>query len=267
MTGTTAKAATALPTEQANRASAGAAVELRSLTKTFEGKTVLHRLDLTLEPGQFVAVIGRSGSGKSTLLRLIAGLERPTDGEVRIGGRPLRGVSPETTVMFQDARLLPWKRVVDNVGLGLQGDWRSRAEDRLRQVGLADRASEWPAVLSGGQKQRVALARALVRDPRLLLLDEPLGALDALTRLDMQQLIERLWLGRRFTTLLVTHDVTEAIKLADRIVLIEDGAVAMDIENRLRRPRTTADPAFAELERKVLDRIMGSAYAKEGGHA
>ncbi|WP_141334073.1 ATP-binding cassette domain-containing protein [Paenibacillus sp. tmac-D7] len=242
--------------EEAPRGKSGAKIELRQLGKVFNDTAVLRGLDLSLEPGQFVAIIGRSGSGKSTLLRLIAGLERQTEGLAFIDGEPLSGISPGTTVMFQEARLLPWKKVIDNVGIGLRGDWRKRAEARLRQVGLVGRAEEWPSVLSGGQKQRVALARALIRNPRLLLLDEPLGALDALTRLDMQHLIERLWQEQRFTTLLVTHDVTEAINLADRIILIEDGAVALDLANPLPRPRTTADPVFSQLEKKVLDRIM-----------
>jgi sulfonate transport system ATP-binding protein len=234
----------------------GAKVELRGLSKVFEGKKVLRGFELVLSPGQFVAIIGRSGSGKSTLLRLIAGLEQPSSGDIVIDGKPSSEILTEATVMFQEARLLPWKRVIDNVGLGLQGGWRSHAEARLRQVGLGERAQDWPSILSGGQRQRVALCRALVRNPRLLLLDEPLGALDALTRLEMQQLIEGLWQEQRFTTLLVTHDVTEAIKLADRIVLIEDGMVTLDVVNILPRPRTSADPAFVALERKVLDRIM-----------
>jgi sulfonate transport system ATP-binding protein len=234
----------------------GAHIKLEALTKNFDGIQVLHKLDLTLNPGQFTTVIGRSGSGKSTLLRLLAGLEQPTEGTINIDNVPLQGIFPTTTVMFQDARLLPWKRVIDNIGLGLQGNWHPLAEDILKQVGLEDRAQEWPSVLSGGQKQRVALARALIRNPRLLLLDEPLGALDALTRLEMQQLIEDLWLEQRFTTLLVTHDVNEAVKLADRIILIEDGTVALDIDNPLPRPRLSSNQAFSLLEGKVLERIM-----------
>ncbi|GAA3404026.1 ATP-binding cassette domain-containing protein [Paenibacillus hodogayensis] len=253
-----------VPTEPHTYEASGAQVELRSLSIAFDGKPVLRQLDLTLLPGQFVAVVGRSGSGKSTLLRLVAGLERSADGAVLIDGRPVTGASAGTTVMFQDSRLLPWKKVIDNVGLGLKGDWRPLAASRLRQVGLEDRAADWPSVLSGGQKQRVALARALVRNPSLLLLDEPLGALDALTRLDMQKLIERLWQEQRFTTLLVTHDVTEAVKLADRILLIEDGVIALDVTNPLPRPRTTADPAFAQLERKVLERIMATVDSTRG---
>src|SRR5690606_25619477 len=156
----------------------------------------------------------------------------------------------------QDARLLPWKRVIDNVGLGLSGDWRPRADQALAEVGLAERADEWPAALSGGQKQRVALARALIHQPRLLLLDEPLGALDALTRIEMQHLIERLWLQHGFTVLLVTHDVSEAVAVADRVILIEDGAIGLDLAVDLPRPRNRGSATLAALEARVLDRVL-----------
>jgi sulfonate transport system ATP-binding protein len=159
--------------------------------------------------------------------------------------------------MFQDARLLPWKRVIDNVVLGLQGpDALIRAGEALAQVGLADRAQDWPAVLSGGQRQRVALARALVHRPRLLLLDEPLGALDALTRIEMHALIERLWLQHGFTALLVTHDVAEAVSLADRVLLIEDHHVALDEAVPIARPRSRGHAGFAALENRVLQRVL-----------
>jgi sulfonate transport system ATP-binding protein len=159
--------------------------------------------------------------------------------------------------MFQDARLLPWKRVKDNITLGLRG---ADALGVLRQVGLADRALDWPARLSGGQRQRVALARALIHDPQLLLLDEPLGALDALTRIGMQGLIETLWRERRFTALLVTHDVQEAVALADRVVLIEDGRIALDLRIDLPRPRERGSAAFAALEARILDRVLRRAH-------
>ena len=159
--------------------------------------------------------------------------------------------------MFQDARLLPWKRVIDNVRLGLDGEaGRARAAEALAQVGLADRAGDWPAVLSGGQRQRVALARALVHRPRLLLLDEPLGALDALTRIEMHRLIESLWLAHGFTALLVTHDVAEAVALADRVLLVEDGRIALDRRIDLPRPRSHGAPAFAALEDEILGRVL-----------
>lgn len=158
--------------------------------------------------------------------------------------------------MFQDARLLPWKRVIDNVALGLPQDQRGAAATVLEQVGLGDRAGDWPARLSGGQRQRVALARALVHQPNLLLLDEPLGALDALTRIEMHALIEDLWLRNGFTALLVTHDVQEAVALADRVVLIEDGVIALDERIDLPRPRSRGDAAFAALEKRILDRVL-----------
>ncbi|RMU27477.1 ATP-binding cassette domain-containing protein, partial [Pseudomonas savastanoi] len=154
-----------------------------------------------------------------TLLRLLAGLDKPTEGQLLAGSAPLDDAREDTRLMFQEARLLPWKKIIDNVGLGLSGDWRAQALEALEAVGLAERANEWPAALSGGQKQRVALARALIHKPRLLLLDEPLGALDALTRIEMQQLIEKLWHQYGFTVLLVTHDVSEAVAIADRVIL------------------------------------------------
>jgi sulfonate transport system ATP-binding protein len=229
----------------------GSALRLAGLTQRFGQRTVLDALDLNIPAGQFVAVVGRSGCGKSTLLRLLAGLDAPSDG--RIDNDAPAG---DTRVMFQDARLLPWKTVLDNVGLGLTGHWRDAARAALAEVGLADRAGEWPARLSGGQRQRVALARALVHQPRLLLLDEPLGALDALTRIDMHQLIERLWQHHRFTTLLVTHDVSEAVTLADRVLLIEDGKVGLDLAVDLPRPRDAADPRLLALEATVLARVL-----------
>jgi sulfonate transport system ATP-binding protein len=157
--------------------------------------------------------------------------------------------------MFQDSRLLPWKRVLNNVGLGLPRASLASLK-ALTQVCLEDRASEWPAVLSGGQRQRVALARALVHDPELLLLDEPLGALDALTRIEMQQLIESLWKERGFTAVLVTHDVQEAIALADRVLLIEDGEITLDERISLPRPRARGNLVFARLEERILARVL-----------
>ncbi|WP_146741600.1 ATP-binding cassette domain-containing protein, partial [Lonsdalea populi] len=169
----------------------------------------------------------------------------------------------DTRLMFQEARLLPWKKVIDNVGLGLRGKWQSAAQDALAAVGLASRASDWPAALSGGQKQRVALARALIHRPGLLLLDEPLGALDALTRIEMQGLIESLWLQQGFTVLLVTHDVSEAVALADRVILIEEGRIGLDILVDQPRPRRRGSAKLAELEASVLERILTPAEQKQ----
>ncbi|QLE57311.1 ATP-binding cassette domain-containing protein [Nostoc sp. TCL26-01] len=234
----------------------GSQIKILDLTKVFGNKTVLKSLNLEVNPGEFIAIVGRSGCGKSTLLRLISGLDKPTTGGILLDGEPLRKLSQSVRVMFQDPRLLPWKCVVENVGLGLEENWQPKAKWVLEQVGLKDRASEWPYVLSGGQRQRVALARALVSQPRLLLLDEPLGALDALTRLEMQHLIEDLWQERGFTAFLVTHDVEEAVALADRVIVIEDGWVALDVPVNLPRPRDRASELFINIREAVLERVM-----------
>ena len=235
----------------------GLAVGVQGVAKSYGERRVLEQIDLQIAPGEFVAIAGRSGCGKSTLLRLIAALEKAGAGTLTLDGEPLAAHREDTRIMFQDARLLPWKRVVDNIALGLpKRDARERALQALAQVGLADRAHDWPAVLSGGQRQRVALARALVHRPRLLLLDEPLGALDALTRIEMQQLIEGLWKDHGFTALLVTHDVSEAIALADRVLLIEDHRIALDERITLARPRSRGNAAFAALEDRVLQRVL-----------
>ncbi|MGY2049210.1 ATP-binding cassette domain-containing protein [Methylobacterium sp. JK268] len=239
----------------------GLGLRLSGLAKSFDGRPVLHGLDLTIPAGQFVAVVGRSGCGKSTLLRLVLGLEAPSAGEVALTA-PGREARPPRRIMFQEPRLLPWARVVDNVAVGL-GEEGSRAERRdraaaaLAEVGLADKAGAWPATLSGGQRQRVALARALVSRPGLLALDEPLGALDALTRIGMQDLIERIWRQQGFTALLVTHDVAEAVALADRILVVEEGRVALDLAVEVPRPRRRGDPALASLEGRILEHLLG----------
>ncbi|MCA6215981.1 ATP-binding cassette domain-containing protein [Ideonella sp. B7] len=238
----------------------GLSVSLRGLGKRYGERVVLSELDLDIVPGEFVAIVGRSGCGKSTLLRQVAGLESVDQGSLTLDGQAHHGQTHAAVrLMYQDARLLPWKRVLDNVALGLSGaDARARAQAALAAVGLADRAQEWPAVLSGGQRQRVALARALVHRPRLLLLDEPLGALDALTRIEMHQLIERLWRSQGFTAILVTHDVGEAVALADRVVLIEGQRVAADTAVDLARPRARGTAAFAALEDQVLARVLNT---------
>jgi sulfonate transport system ATP-binding protein len=241
----------------ARRPGHGAAVAIEALSKRFGERQVLSEVSLRIAPGEFVALVGRSGCGKSTLLRLVAGLERGDGGRIGIDGEAPDATADTARLMFQDARLLPWQRVLDNVALGLCGaDARERAREALAQVGLADRARDWPAVLSGGQRQRVALARALVHRPRLLLLDEPLGALDALTRIEMQGLIERLWLEHGFTALLVTHDVAEAVALADRVLLVEDQRIAFDEHVPLARPRTRSSGAWAAFEDRVLQRVL-----------
>jgi sulfonate transport system ATP-binding protein len=247
------------PSPAADLQPAGLAVTADGLDKSFGRKSVLSDLDLHIPAGQFVAVVGRSGCGKSTLLRLVVGLEKPTAGRIVIDDEAGSGTA--SRIMFQEPRLLPWARVLANVevGLGRARDAdrrRSQALAALREVGLADRAGEWPAVLSGGQKQRVALARALVSRPRLLALDEPLGALDALTRIDMQRLIETVWRDQGFTAILVTHDVTEAVALADRVLVIEDGRIALDLDVDAPRPRHHGDPRLAALEGRILDHLF-----------
>lgn len=238
------------------RRSPGVRLQVEGLTKGYAGRGVLAGFDLAVERGEFTAIVGRSGCGKSTLLRLVAGLERPEAGAIRYDGAPQDGIHPAMRIMFQDARLLPWRRVLANVALGLPKTECPHARAILEQVGLGERADDWPAVLSGGQRQRVALARALVHDPGLLLLDEPLGALDALTRIEMQQLLENLWRQRGFTALLVTHDVAEALTLADRLILIEQGQISLDLRIALPRPRTRGSAAFAALEEQVLNRVL-----------
>ncbi|WLG39295.1 aliphatic sulfonates ABC transporter ATP-binding protein [Pseudomonas rhodesiae] len=242
--------------QQPPRLLKGIPLAVRKLRKAFGMREVLKGIDLHIPAGQFVAVVGRSGCGKSTLLRLLAGLDDASGGELLAGSAPLSAAREDTRLMFQEARLLPWKKIIDNVGLGLKGDWRAKALQALDAVGLAERANEWPAALSGGQKQRVALARALIHQPRLLLLDEPLGALDALTRIEMQQLIENLWQQHGFTVLLVTHDVNEAVAIADRVILIEDGEIGLDLIVDLPRPRARGSHRLAALEAEVLNRVL-----------
>jgi sulfonate transport system ATP-binding protein len=240
------------PASEGSGAAPGLAVELEGVVKRFGDRPVLKGIDLAVPAGRFVAIVGRSGGGKSTLLRLLAGLETPSAGRLLLDGRPIVGLPPRVRMLFQDARLLPWQRVVGNVGIARDPGWRGRAERALADVGLADRAGDWPAVLSGGQRQRVALARALVSRPRLLLLDEPFGALDALTRMEMHDLLARIWARERFTTVLITHDVVEAATLADRVLVLKDGGLALDLPVEAGRPRQADDPRVLALERRVL---------------
>lgn len=239
------------------------ALRLRGVGKRYGTRNVLQALDLDLEAGQFVAIVGRSGCGKSTLLRLLAGLEDPDSGSLL---RPA-GAAARVRLMFQDARLLPWARTLDNVVLGRGRAARREAQQWLGEVGLADRQRDWPAALSGGQRQRVALARALAQHPQMLLLDEPLGALDALTRIEMQALIERLWLQRRFTAVLVTHDVQEAVALADRVLVLAAGRVAEDVRIDLPRPRRRGSAAFAACEARLLAPLLAGADGAGDGAA
>jgi sulfonate transport system ATP-binding protein len=231
----------------------GLPIELRGVSKSFGAREVLKDLDLTIHAGEFVVVLGRSGGGKSTLLRLVAGLDRPSAGDIAIDNHPVAGPQRAARMMFQDARLLPWQKVIANVGIARGAEWRIRAREALDAVGLADRADDWPHVLSGGQRQRVALARAVVGRPQVLLLDEPFGALDALTRAEMHQLLARLWRDYRFTAILITHDVGEAATLADRVVALREGAIALDLPIPHRKQRREAsDVELAALKARIL---------------
>jgi sulfonate transport system ATP-binding protein len=232
----------------------GTPLALNGVIKRFGTRAVLRGIDLAIEAGQFVAVVGRSGGGKTTLLRVLAGLTDVSEGNIEIGGTRVSGLQPQVRMLFQDSRLLPWQRVLQNVGIGRGPDWQGRAMAVLDDVGLGDRARDWPAVLSGGQRQRVALARALVTRPRVLLLDEPFGALDALTRREMHELLINIWLMHRFTTLLITHDVAEAVSLADRVLVLRDGSIALDIAVPLPRPRRSG-AASADLEETILQKV------------
>lgn len=238
----------------------GAEILIEQLHKFYGDVKVLEDLDLHITAGEFVAIVGRSGCGKSTLLRLVADLEQPSYGEIKF--KSLRNfregiTSSDIRVMFQDPRLLPWKNILSNVQLGLNKLHFPKATQLVEKVGLKDKAALWPSQLSGGQRQRVALARALSHTPRILLLDEPLGALDALTRLDMQSLIEKLWLEQGFTTILVTHDVSEAVQLADRIILLDKGRIAQQFNIDLPRPRQKS-MAFTTLEQQVLNAVLST---------
>lgn len=239
----------------------GVAITITGLAKSFGSHTVLHGIDLEVPAGQFLTVIGKSGCGKSTLLRILAGLDQATSGEVLFDGVPSSRSAHVARLMFQEPRLLPWARVISNVEVGLGArralpGARERALAKLAAVGLESRATDWPSVLSGGQKQRVALARALASSPNFLALDEPLGALDALTRIEMQGLVEQVWREQGFTAVLVTHDVTEAIILGDRVVLIEDGIIKLELDIDLPRPRRRGAPEVAALEEKVLRHLF-----------
>ena len=230
-------------------------VRIAGLTRRYGDRTVLDSLDLDIAPGEFVALIGRSGSGKSTLLRALARLDPDVEGSGRLE------VPENRSVMFQDSRLLPWARALDNVILGLDGpDAPEKGRAALADVGLKGRERAWPNALSGGEQQRVALARSLVREPALLLADEPFGALDALTRIRMHALLVDLCARHRPAVLLVTHDVDEAITLADRVLVLDKGRISVDLRIDLPRPRDHEHPDFLENRRTLL---QGLGITKE----
>jgi sulfonate transport system ATP-binding protein len=271
------------------RPGGGLPIAIRGLEKSFGTNAVLRGIDLDVPAGEFVAIVGRSGCGKSTLLRLLLGLDRPSGGTFGFGEHVYARPGPsDIRVMFQEPRLLPWASVLANVEVGLgeergsplehfQEKWapvfrkkmrpnvnaREQALATLREVGLFERRNDWPSILSGGQRQRVALARALVSRPRVLAFDEPLGALDALTRISMQTLLERVWHDQRFTAIMVTHDVAEAVTLADRVLMIEDGRIALDLRVDLPRPRQRGSAEVAALEGTILRDLFRNAALGE----
>lgn len=223
-------------------------VHVRGLTRRFASRTVLDSVDIDIAAGEFVALLGRSGSGKSTLLRALAGLDPDIEGQI--------DVPAERSVAFQDSRLLPWQKVLDNVTLGLRGeDPAQRAREALAEVELAGREKSWPKELSGGEQQRVSLARALVREPALLLADEPFGALDALTKSKMHGLLHTLLTKHQPAVLLVTHDIDEALLLADRIIVLDDGRISTDIRIDAAHPRTVTSAELSELRTSLLEAL------------
>lgn len=239
-------------------------VTVRDLSKSFslngQHLSVLRDLHLEVRSGEALAIVGPSGCGKTTLLRVLAGLESPDKGEVLIDGQPVQGVGTERAIIFQEPRLLPWLTVLGNVSFGLQvrgtpqDSAKARARHCIRLVGLAEFENAYPRQLSGGMAQRVGIARALTVQPEILLLDEPLGALDAMTKLTMQEELSRIWREEKVTMILVTHDLEEAIFLADHVLVLpkEKGAVPCVIEVNLHRPRDRSDPSFVEKRRHLM---------------
>jgi len=235
-------------------------LELRNVTKRFGDLQALHNVSLRVERGEFAAIVGPSGCGKSTALRMFAGLERADGGEVTFEGHAVTGPGPDRMLLFQDHALYPWRTVAENVGFGLElsgvapAERRERVTEILGRVGLRDFAHYFAHQLSGGMRQRASIARALVMDPQVLLLDEPYGALDAMTRLTMQNELLKLWEGSGKTVLLITHDIDEALYLADRVYVMSDrpGRILREIQLELPRPRRRGDAAFGRLREEVL---------------
>ena len=244
----------------------GAALSIHEVSHCFEleGRPlpVLERISLRLEPGEFVAILGPSGCGKSTLLRLVAGLDFPAVGRLSMDGQAIDGPDASRIIVFQDPTLYPWRTVWSNVALGLEArgllrSHRERVDDMLRLVGLDGFPTAYPRQLSGGMAQRAALARALVNDPKLLILDEPLGQLDSLTRIAMQEELVSLWQRTGFTALLVTHDVEEAVFLASRVIVLSErpARVTAEVVNAQPYPRHRGDPHLAELRREIMGHL------------
>jgi sulfonate transport system ATP-binding protein len=235
-------------------------ITIDNVTKKYGDKTALANANLAIEKGDFVALVGMSGSGKTTLLRMVAGLEQPSQGTISQNGVLIRSLNEKARVMFQDDRLLPWMTVRENLSFGNKSDKMTKeADELLKLVGLSDFADYYPAHLSGGQKQRVALARALMYHPELLLLDEPLGALDALTRRKMQDLILDICQSRDFTTMLVTHDIDEAARMANKIVVVKHSTIVDIVDN----PYCKDDSCEGKAKRaEIIDNILATIYAE-----
>lgn len=235
-------------------------ITIDNVTKKYGDKTALANANLAIEKGDFVALVGMSGSGKTTLLRMVAGLEQPSQGTISQNGVLIRSLNEKARVMFQDDRLLPWMTVRENLSFGNKSDKMTKeADELLKLVGLSDFADYYPAHLSGGQKQRVALARALMYHPELLLLDEPLGALDALTRRKMQDLILDICQSRDFTTMLVTHDIDEAARMANKIVVVKHSTIVDIVDN----PYCKDDSYEGKAKRaEIIDNILATIYAE-----
>jgi NitT/TauT family transport system ATP-binding protein len=244
----------------------GARIDVRNVSHRFALRgaalPVLEDVSLSIEPGEFVALLGPSGCGKSTLLRLVAGLEAPAQGAIDADGERVGGPDPSRVVVFQDPTLFPWRTVRENVGLGPEArrtkrDAAGRIDAALELVGLSAFANAFPHQLSGGMAQRAALARALVNDPQLLVLDEPFGKLDSLTRMRMQGELVQLWQAQRFSVLLVTHDVEEALYVANRVIVLSErpARIVAQVRNDAPYPRHRDDPALVALRRQVLAQL------------
>jgi sulfonate transport system ATP-binding protein len=244
-------------------------LEISGLCKQFDGAPVLDGIEFSVAAGEIVAVLGTSGAGKSTLLRIVGGLEAASSGSVRLDGRAVTGPSPKLGVVFQEPRLMPWLSVRRNVAFGLaslpQAERRELAEAALHRVELGDFAEALPRQLSGGMAQRVAIARALVTRPSVLLLDEPFSALDAFTRMSLQEHLIEIWNDDRPTMLFVTHDIDEALMLADRVILVlgRPGRIRRDDRIELARPRRRGDPRLARWRERLFDDLSGASTRPE----
>jgi sulfonate transport system ATP-binding protein len=241
--------------------------EIVNLSKTFKLESgylpALAGINISVRPGELLSIVGTSGCGKSTLLRLIAGLETYNEGSIIINGMEIHSPGYDRGMIFQESRLFPWLKVAENISFGISREKRKKLSKKetihlvleyLKLVGLENFADVYPHQLSGGMQQRVSIVRALIEEPEILLLDEPFGALDALTRIHMQQEIVRIWEQRRMTMILVTHDIDEAVFLGDRVIIMSKrpGAVKREITVDLPRPRNRSDIAFVNIRKSIL---------------